>query len=489
MPGHVGEVPGQCCVEVDGCMRARKLWVTQGEARVLGGLCQGEPLDSVLSEEALEVVVRAMAEAGRKGLVAGREITCVTRDGERGLALDVLHLEEGAGGGRYLLTFRDLTPTGSVERELLRSERRYRTLFEVTGAATFTFGEDTVIGLVNSEFERQSGFSREQVVGRMKATDFVDPRDMATIMAYHQARGQDARAAPENYEVRVVDPGGRERIGFFCIKVVPGTSERVVSFVDVTEQRQAQRHVLRAEKLAALGQLVSGVAHEIAKPSSFIELNLPTLRRYLDILLPLARQGAEIEGQSVRLGGIEQDLGELLEDMEHGCELMSDLVEQLRGHVMEDDVGAPAPGDVEPAIRRALALAGPQAKKRVGTIELAVEPDLPQVLQHPGRLQQVLLNLLINAAHACEGCEDPQVRVSARGVDEGVEIAVHDNGCGIPADSLGRIFDPFFTTKEHGTGLGLWISHEIVRGMGGQLEVESQEGVGTVFKARLKASR
>ncbi len=186
---------------------------------------------------------------------------------------------------------------------------------------------------------------------------------------------------------------------------------------------------------------------------------------------------------------MEGDLSELLEDMEHGCALMTDMVEQLRGHVRQDEQRELVPFSVEPAIQRALSLVGPQARKLVGTIGCEIEPGMPHVLLDPGKLQQVLVNLTINAAQACEGRADTRVGITAGCVGDTVTIAVSDNGCGIPQHALTDIFDPFYTTKAQGTGLGLWICHDTVAELGGRLEVDSEEGVGTVFTISLPVFR
>jgi signal transduction histidine kinase len=124
--------------------------------------------------------------------------------------------------------------------------------------------------------------------------------------------------------------------------------------------------------------------------------------------------------------------------------------------------------------------------RKQALLESGIAGDLPGVMLDPGRLEQVLVNLLVNAAQASRGA-DAWVRLSVGRAEEPgwIELSVADNGAGIPADQIDQIFDPFFTTKEQGTGLGLWICHQIVEDHGGRLRVESEPGVGSTFRVLL----
>ncbi len=394
------------------------------------------------------------------------------------------------GSRACTLLLQDVTAGRQVEAALHDTEGRFRTLFETTGTVTFAFDERAVIRVVNTEFERQTGYSRAQTVGRMKATDFVHSGDLQTVMEYHRQRGRDPRKAPASYEIRVRDRSGRERVGLATIRVVPGSTLRIVSFLDHTELKQAQRQVQRAEKLAALGQIITGVAHEIANPVHFIQFNLPTLRRYHEALLALAGETSGAQAQGMSAMQIGQELEALVDDLDHGAALMTDLVEQLRSHARDDTPMVLSAGAVGPIVDRALALVGPQARKLVGQVDTRAQARLPFALMDARKLQQVLVNLIINAAQAAAG-PDGHVLVNACSSQRTgmLEIQVTDNGCGIPAHVQHQIFDPFYTTKPRGTGLGLWISQGIVREMGGEIRVESHEGEGTTMRVLLNMAQ
>lgn len=242
------------------------------------------------------------------------------------------------------------------------------------------------------------------------------------------------------------------------------------------ELKSAQAKLLHSEKLASLGQLVAGVAHEINNPLSFITGNVVPIQRIL------ARVRGQLEGNS---GAVISDIDRvtrIIELMARGAERTANIVSDLRSF-SRVDVAPPEPVDVHERIEFTIRLLQPRWRDRV-----AVHRDyavLPKVDAAPGQLDQVFMNLISNACDAIDTTGNVWIRTRADG--SRVIVAVRDDGRGIPRGLLPRIFDPFFTTKSQGqgTGLGLAISHGIVTHHGGTIDVTSEPGRGTEFRLTL----
>jgi signal transduction histidine kinase len=183
-----------------------------------------------------------------------------------------------------------------------------------------------------------------------------------------------------------------------------------------------------------------------------------------------------------------EDVGKLIDNLELGSRRITSIVSDLRSYVRSDDEERRAAA-IRPVVERAMTLVGKQVRKLVRRLDVEVADGLPEVVMSPNRIEQVLINLLINAGHAADK-EDSFVRLTARPARAQpgwVELVVEDNGAGIAPDQLERIFEPFYTTKgrDQGTGLGLSISQRIVEEHGGKLVVESTPGAGSCFTVHL----
>ena len=261
--------------------------------------------------------------------------------------------------------------------------------------------------------------------------------------------------------------------------------------------KQSQAQVIQQEKMASVGLLAAGVAHEINNPIGFITSNLSSLEKYADKLIQFIEfQGQAIErcadeatraaheemSRQIRLEYLLTDLRELINESLDGSRRVSKIVQDLQSFSRIDSFEA-VPSDLNETIMRTINMVRNEIKY-VAELELRLE-KLPPVVCQPQQIGQVVMNLLLNAAHSIQ--EHGLIVLTASQVGDSVEISVTDNGCGISVDYLERIFEPFFTTKEagRGTGLGLAISHDIVKKHGGELLVESTDGAGTTFTVRL----
>ena len=289
------------------------------------------------------------------------------------------------------------------------------------------------------------------------------------------------------------DHRGR-RVGMVLIGRPVGELRRAYEALHAahSELKQTQQQLVNAEKMASLGRLVAGVAHELNNPISFVYGNVHALARYRERLTRYlaAVDAAELPGDLCRLRDelrvprILEDLGPLLEGTLEGAERVRDLVQDLRSF-SSGQSGRQTRFDLVHVVRTAV-----HWVTREGPEELEVGFDGPSRLEidgHPGQLQQVVMNLVQNAVDAVSGTERPRIEVRLETADGRVRLEVRDSGPGIPAEDLSRVFDPFFTTKPvgEGTGLGLSISYGIVSEHGGGLSAANHPQGGAVFTLTL----
>jgi signal transduction histidine kinase len=250
----------------------------------------------------------------------------------------------------------------------------------------------------------------------------------------------------------------------------------------------SQRQLYQTEKLASVGQLAAGVAHEINNPVGFVRSNLNTARGYLRTISGLqAELGAGHAAAAAywKREGLEEllrDFDDLLAECIGGADRVARIVADLKAFSsMDRDEEASV--DLNESLRVVCSVARGQMPE--GTrIELGLQP-LPMLTCRVGRLNQVFLNLVLNGIQALG--PGGRIRVTSTLVADEIRICVEDDGCGIPEEHLSRIFDPFFTTRAvgSGTGLGLTVSRDIVRAHGGVLDISSSVGVGTRAYVRL----
>lgn len=251
--------------------------------------------------------------------------------------------------------------------------------------------------------------------------------------------------------------------------------------------KAAQQQLVQSEKLASLGRLVAGVAHELNNPVSFVLGNLHSLARYLDKLAGYV--GAVHEGASLKvreklrlelgIDAVMADLGPLIEGTREGAGRVAEIVRNLRRLSFTNPGGAEM-FDLSDVMRTAGEW-GARGRKKQAALEFDL-PDSLHVRGNAGAIHQVLVNLVENALDALEDVKSARLWLSARREGDSAVVSVRDNGPGIPEDRLLKVFDPFFTTKPpgRGTGLGLWISWNIVKDHGGFIEAGNHPEGGAV---------
>jgi len=263
--------------------------------------------------------------------------------------------------------------------------------------------------------------------------------------------------------------------------------QRVAEQVRTIEAARTQLY--QVEKMAAVGQLAAGMAHEINNPIGFVKSNLTTARGYVASLRALApfvraRDAGALEAAWSRadLDFVLEDFDALLRESAAGAERVARIVSDLKAFSSVDQT-ARENLDLNACIRAVCNVARPQVAERAD-IEFDLGP-LSEVYGNAARLNEVFLNIILNAAQAME--RRGRILIETRGHDGQAVMRVTDDGRGIPAALLARVFDPFFTTREvgQGTGLGLTVARDIVRAHGGDIAIESTPGVGTTVTVRL----
>lgn len=406
-------------------------------------------------------------------------------------------------------TLQDLTQRKCAEESLEKSEEKFFKAFHASpdGIVINTKTEGLFIE-ANEAFFKMLGYAREEIIGHssLELGIWVDPGQRAQILEQTEQEG-----AVRDVEISIRVRSGLVRTFLWSSDVIDlnGTECLIVIVRDVTDQKENEHHLAQAyaelkethnqmiqqEKMASIGQLAAGVAHEINNPTGFIISNLRSLAKYQDRLIGFinaqsetvnALDGAEQEKvaalrKQLKIDHIMGDIAELVNESLDGAERIKNIVQSLKGFSRKDEACTMA--SLADCLENTINIIWNEIKYKA-----TIKKDfgaLPAIRCYPQKLSQVFMNLIINAAHAIE--EHGEIAVSTWQKDKAAYVAVTDNGGGIPEHIRGRIFEPFFTTKEvgKGTGLGLSISYEIVREHGGEIAVESVLGKGTTFTVML----
>ncbi len=319
----------------------------------------------------------------------------------------------------------------------------------------------------NSQIERLTGIARADAVGR-KLHDLL-PADLCE--ALEPVRGETGIHSIYKFLFRHSEGGSRASNGLpgevtLNIAIAPLISKdgahigRLIIFEDVTDRAELEKRLVQADKLSSIGLLAAGVAHEVNTP-------LAVISTYAQML------AKQISGDAQKAPLLEK----IAKQTFRASEIVNSLLNFSRTSPTEF-----VSLDLNKVVNETLSLIEHQLSKAGVTVSLSLDDGLPRVKGNSGRLQQVFLNLFLNARDAMEAGGTLAVRTSSK--DGVVRVSVADSGSGIAPENLVKIFDPFFTTKtaKKGTGLGLSVSYGIVREHGGEIEVSSELGSGTRFE-------
>lgn len=496
------------------------------------------------------------------GLVWQNEVCNRRKDGALFWLASTIVPITGPGGElvRYIAIRTDITPLKTMEAALRHSATNFRTLADTISAAVIMHRGGKLL-YANRYAELLTGFSNEELLD-MEFDEFAHPDWRHRLRALWAAR-QRGEPVPSRYEYRGNTKDGQERWVEVsgCLAEFEGKPAALITALDITERKfaedalrhahdeleslvtkrtqqlaqakmaleedvarreiiaaellarnqqltelnrrlsEAQNQLLQSEKLASIGQLAAGVAHEINNPIGYVQSNLSSLEKYLHDLLEMLSAYESVEaamsGSGVALSAqlqerkaaldvdfIKEDLPHLMSESREGIQRVKKIVQDLKDFSRVDNAVEWVFTDLHKCIESTLNIVYNEIKYKADvTKEYCVLPDIECL---PSQLNQVFMNLLVNAAHATEG---PRGTITLRTgmADESVWIEIADTGKGISPENLKRIFDPFFTTKPvgQGTGLGLSLSYGIVQKHHGRIEVQSTVGHGTTFRITL----
>lgn len=403
---------------------------------------------------------------------------------------------------------RDISPYCELVDKLQGSERLFSEFMEnIDLVILITAIDRSRMHFVNKAYEKIWGRSRESLIaGPTSWLDAIYAEDLQKmngidINPYDAEVKTDKRITDE---FRILRPDGTTcwiRSRSFVIRNAAGIPiYRAGIAEDVTKEKQLQqeadcrlRQILQADKLASLGEMVAGVAHEIYNPNSFISYNIPLLEETWEIVKPIliehALSNPEWRSCNLSLDTLVRDMGEIIEDIKTGSDRINKVVKSLKDYARMDESGHPHPVRVNEVVEKTMILVGAQLRKLAVRIDLHLADGLPNIEGYFSRLEQVVANLLINAARSFGDGGRGKISVTTRWVNrlQAVLIEVEDTGCGMTRDIVDRIFDPFFTTRrgEGGTGLGLSVSYGLVQEHRGIIGVLSMPGLGSRFTVYL----
>jgi PAS domain S-box-containing protein len=373
----------------------------------------------------------------------------------------------------YYLVRRLATDLSRSNAELQESTARANAYLESAVEGIVSVDDEGVTVSANPAIEKLFGYTRHELIGR--SIEILIPERVRTLHMQHRARYfESPRSRPMGLGLDLV--GRRKDESEFPIEVslsfVQTEKNRlVIAFVsDITERRVLEREVRRNQTLATLGVVAAGIVHEINTPIGIISSRAEFLLAEADsrnVAADLRDDLEVLHRNAVRVGRISQGLLTLASHEHNAWSSVS----------------------INDVIENALLLVSKQMSKEGVRIESVLDPALPQVFGDPTAIEEVLINLFVNAREAMPG--GGTIRIETRTATDPsgrVRIIVADQGPGIPVAEAARLFDPFFSTKETGMGIGLWLSKRIIREHQGAIEVESEPGKGTRFLISLPAT-
>lgn len=396
--------------------------------------------------------------------------------------------------------------------ELTHSEIRNGAVLEHALDGIITIDPDGRILEFNPASEGMFGRRREEAIGTFLTDVFVDA-EKATLIKSEIARyleSQDESGMNKRREFAILRANGEEFPVELALTPIPVSSGTVfTAFIrDISEKKRLEGKLAHAQKMESVGQMAAGVAHEINTPNQYIGDNIQfVIDGFSDVkkaiggyqeLRDSAASSVEPEllqkvDEIIKSSDLEylaDEIPKALSQAQEGVERVGSIVRAMK-EFSHPGVDAWTAVDVNRVVESTITVSRHEWKY-VAITEVSLDRNLPLTSGHPGELGQVILNLVVNAAHAIaeryQGNALGRIGVTTRHVGQYIEIEVKDDGCGIPEHVRPRVFDPFFTTKGVGigTGQGLAISHAvIVERHGGELLFESELGKGSTFTIRL----
>jgi len=418
----------------------------------------------------------------------------------------------------YEAVQQELAERKRAEEALRRSEERYRAVAETAIAGIGIADSEENLTLVNPAFAKMLGYTQDELTG-MNLSQLLDQGEIARYQELTQVGRERVSSCYETTLRRKDGKALNMLVSASPLTVSDGSFEGSLAVVlDITERKALEMQLAQAQKLEAIGQLAAGIAHEINTPIQYVGDNTRFLQdSFADMsglvekyhcLLEAARVGsappelvAAVEKaiDEADMEYLSEEIPVAIQQSLEGIARVAKIVRAMR-EFSHPGVEEKTTTDINKAIESTITVARNEWKY-VAEMETDFDSELPLVLCLPGEFNQVILNLLVNAAHAIadvvgDGSEGKEPALSPKGTitvsthcdGDWAKVRISDTGMGIPEEVRPRIFDPFFTTKEvgKGTGQGLAIAHNVVvEKHGGTITFETKVGKGTTFIIRL----
>jgi PAS domain S-box-containing protein len=447
-------------------------------------------------------------EIEQKGSVRDYELKFRRKDGVQIDCLVTSTVRRAVDGTvlGYQGIIRDITEQMKAENALHESEQRFRQLAENLREVFWLSSLDgRQIYFINPAYEEIWGRSRESLIAQPEPwLDAVHPEDREEVLVNFEKQ---SRGEFVEYEYRIVRPDGEIRwveAHVFPVRNEEGQIYRCAgSAQEITKRKRAeelaesqQQQLIQADKMASLGILVSGVAHEINNPNNFIMLNGEILSMAWQNVMPILQKYYEENGDFLLAGmpytRAHEKIDQLISGISEGAARIGKIVETLGGFARQDAGDLNQQVDPNAVVESAMVIVNNLIKKSTHHPSVELGENLPKIRGNPQQLEQVIINLITNS---CQALQSPQKRLfvstSYNKQSDLITIRVRDEGEGIPPENLNHIIEPFFTTKRDtgGTGLGLSMSYNIVKNHGGHLHFTSRFGKGTTATVMLPVSR
>ncbi len=387
----------------------------------------------------------------------------------------ILEMTSGGEVGGYSVWFmRDITARRQLEIELKYRDTFFHNLIDSSVDGIIASDMKGNIILFNTGAQNILGYTREEAFRSLHVTKLYPEGEAFKIIKRMRSKNYGGQGKLLRHELIAITKDGKQIPMSLSGGIIYDGQKEIASYGIFTDLRairkaeedlqQIHQMLLQSEKMAGLGRLAAGVAHEINNPMSGIMLYANLALEQLDSEHPVAG-----------------DLNVIVQEAERCKQIVTDLLE-FSHQTSYEQTGV----DVGDQIRKTLSLLEKQPSFQNIQFDLEIDKHLSRIRGNPIRLNQVFMNLIVNAAQAMEGRGGLTIRARHRSSGGIVEISFEDTGPGIPKEIQGQIFDPFFTTKtdQGGTGLGLSVSYAIVREHRGSVRVKSEPGQGTTFTLR-----
>ena len=449
----------------------------------------------IIVEEDLEAVRESFIKALKTEKVYTREYRIREISGEIKWIIDRGHIICNARGEVEYISgvFFDITNHKRQEAEYQKTRELLQTVFDGVPDPLILMDENLKVKIINHAATRYYQIEKTEDISGICCFEALLGKSApcgGCVVPAAVASGESSSFERKGF----MNPNRLEQVSIYRFHEKEHKFEGALMYIrDITESRLMERRMIHNEKLASLGLAISCIAHEITNPISAITFNAPILKDYINAIIFIVDEYAkdlqEPEMFQMPYPQFRKDVFKIVENILHASKRINATVSDLRKLYGDKKKLNKHWVDLKQLIDRTIDVAWVEIGQHVKSFETNIPENLPKIYIDPDSFEQILTNLLNNAAHAADK-DDSWIKLDVRHGNiwkDHLIIELRDNGCGMDTETLSKIFTPFFTTKApgQGTGLGLYLCQELVKDLGGRIEVQSEPGIGSVFKVVL----